>query len=133
MIPQSEIDEKNPQSNSNDADIRREILALHNDLAQAMRYLGMIASAVSDLRGFTAQLAARLPSGAAAPAAHPTPQAQRCHACGAEVTRHPAPAGVLLLCSRCGWSEFVARDGSETAEVRPEAVPPCPTTNTWAA
>ena len=134
MVPRNEDGDNSQLNSENLAQIRQEVLALHRDVLQAVRYLSVMAAGISALRGLAAQMQARLappPPPAAAPVGER--HAQHCHSCGARVTRHPAEAGVLLLCPVCGWSEFVARDGQEIAEVRPDPVPPCPRTNHWAA
>lgn len=129
MTTQSPCDSIDPTILSELQQIRQEIAALNREIVSVTRYLQVIASAVSDIRGLEAQAAA-------APTvvpAHASVNSQRCHACGAQVSRHPAEAGVLLLCPVCGWSEFIERDGHETSEVRPEQAPPGPRTNHWAA
>lgn len=131
MIPHNSNDD-NGQSNSESlAQIRQEVLSLHRDVLQAVRYLSMMVAGINELRGLAAQVQARLVP--LPPSTTSERHAQRCHSCGARVTRHPAEAGVLLLCPVCGWSEFVARDGQEMAEVHPDPVPPCPRGNHWAA
>ena len=108
--------------------IHQEMTNMHRDVLHAMRYLAAIASGIRDIRGFEAKIA----SAPAQVPAHAAINTQRCHSCGATLSRHPAQAGVLLLCPTCGWSEFVEHDGHETAEVSPQTAPPGPQNRHWA-
>lgn len=59
------------------------------------------------------------------------PDRRHCHDCGAPLSHHRAQAGELLLCTACGWSEFVSRDGHEYCEIHPDQVPYLPPHPSW--
>lgn len=130
MLPRNDDSRGDSATSEDIALMRRELHDLHQEIQKSLHYLSAVVSVVKDLRASQTRITASLGIDKAVVINR---NAQHCHACGAPVTRHPAQAGVLLLCTACGWSEFIDRDGRESSEVRPDPVPPSPQRNHWAA
>ena len=130
MLPHNDGSNTDKSTSGEVALMRQELHDLRQDILKSLHYLSAVVSAINGLRASQARMADHLGIDTTAIVNRNT---QHCHACGGPVTRHPAEAGVLLLCSACGWSEFIDRAGRESSEVRPDSVPPSPQRNHWAA
>lgn len=113
------------------AALRQEVAQLHGEMHGAMRQLAAILASLKDIRGFEEEASAHL-AALQARERRLTAIPTRCHACGAQVTRHPAEAGELLLCPVCGWSTFIDHHGHEENEVTPAEAPAGAAPGSWA-
>lgn len=116
--------------------IHQELSLLHRETLAALRCLSSVIAELREVKALESAVDHRLGDLAAridkatppAPADH-----TRCKACGAPLETHHAPAGDLLCCRNCGWSEFLTLDGRASEEVQPATVPQTAPAATWVA